>query len=118
MKPIYWKISTFASLGASAFFAVHSPFGGAPAHDVRAAEQSHSSAPAGRSPASWLGGLLASSASLAPALPKDSPLAKLESAKTVRAQCEAVSALAEDADDEAAQAIIDLAGKPGRAKAC
>ena len=118
MKAFYWKISTFASVGAAAFFALRSPFGGASGRGVDTPERTHAQPIAGASPSSWLGGLFALAPTPAQAMPRESPLAKLKAAKTVRAQCEAVSELAEGADDEALQGIIDLSSKPGRAKTC
>jgi HEAT repeat protein len=117
MKALYWKISTFASLGAAAFFALRAP-SGAPHRPGSAAVEHGSTASSGAAgPAGWFGGLFATPAH-ADTIAKANPLSKLESARSARAQCDALNELAESTDEAATQAIIDFAGKTGHVKDC
>src|ERR1700691_1074988 len=94
MKALYWKISTCASLGAAAFFALRAP-SGAPHHPGGSAvEHGATATSGGNGPAGWFGGLFATPAH-AETSAKVSPLSKLKAARSAHAQCDALTELAE-----------------------
>jgi HEAT repeat protein len=118
MRPVYWKVSTFASMGLAVAFAVH-PLGakagpGAIA-SAQAADHTSSRDQGAPGPAAWLGGFFASPPA-SPTVAKTDPLAKLNAARSMSAQCEALADMA--GDEELVQNIIDYAGKSGRVKSC
>jgi HEAT repeat protein len=118
MRAIYWKVSTFVSMGTATVLMIRvwttrlpSYGGGHGADRIQEAPPLFSDSP------SWFGGLLAPSPS-AHTSRREDPRSKLAAARSIRAQCEAFTEMAEAGDDELTPTLIDFASKPGGGRLC
>ncbi len=111
MPALAWKISTFAALGAAAYFALHPVRGSANTAGKAAFAGAPSTTSAPGSLFGWFGGSPASAAAQAPAGSPEKLLAQLRAAHNATVICDTLRSLGPVADEEATSAIADVAQK-------